>query len=88
MLNAFLEYGITMLAVIIINLLIITVLTKNRIENRTDKIVLLKRLGAGRSRIVRIFMIEVFRESLWCVLTIPLQMIIQFIVYRSQIKKI
>ena len=45
MLNAFLEYGITMLAVIIINLLIITVLTKNRIENRTDKIVLLKRLG-------------------------------------------
>ena len=88
MLNAFLEYGITMLAVIIINLLIITVLTKNRIENRTDKIVLLKRLGAGRSRIVRIFMIEVFRESLWCVFTLPLQMIIQFIVYRSQIKKI
>jgi len=87
-LNAFLEYGITMLAVIIINLLIITVLTKNRIENRTDKIVLLKRLGAGRSRIVRIFMIEVFRESLWCVFTLPLQMIIQFIVYRSQIKKI
>lgn len=87
-LNAFLEYGITMLAVIIINLLIITVLTKNRIENRTDKIVLLKRLGAGRSRIVRIFMIEVLRESLWCVFTLPLQMIIQFIVYRSQIKKI
>ena len=85
MLNAFLEYGITMLAVIIINLLIITVLTKNRIENRTDKIVLLKRLGA---RIVRIFMIEVLRESLWCVFTLPLQMIIQFIVYRSQIKKI
>ena len=80
MLNAFLEYGITMLAVIIINLLIITVLTKNRIENRTDKIVLLKRLGAGRSRIVRIFMIEVLRESLWCVFTLPLQMIIQFIV--------
>ena len=88
MLNAFLEYGITMLAVIIINLLIITVLTKNRIENRTDKIVLLKRLGAGRSRIIRIFMIEVLRESLWCVFTLPLQMIIQFIVYRSQIKKI
>ncbi len=83
--NAILQYGITIIAVIVINMLICAVVARNRLETRKERIELLIRLGAGKSDVHKIFMIESFRESLWCPFTLPIVLIIQGQIYRKNI---
>ena len=77
--NNILQYGITIMAVIIIQLLIMAIIIRNRIESRHGKFILF-RLG--------ICMCEALRESLWCIVTLPLMLILEVLIYSSNIRKL
>ncbi len=83
--NAVLQYGITIIAVIIINMLICAVMARNRLEARRERTQLLLRLGATKEDVRRVFMIEALREALWCVFTLPLVLVIQYVMYKRDI---
>ena len=88
LINAYLRYGITIAAAIVINMLISAIIAQNRLEARKQRIELLLRIGAERKGVRKIFMIEALRESLWCIFTMPLILIIQYIIYTRNIKRI
>ncbi len=87
LINGVLRYGITILAMLIINVLISAIISMNRLEERKERIRCLLRLGADKSRIRRICMIEAFRESLWCVITMPVVLLVQYILYTGEIRR-
>ena len=69
-------------------MLISAIIAQNRLEARKQRIELLLRIGAERKGVRKIFMIEALRESLWCIFTMPLILIIQYIIYTRNIKRI
>lgn len=86
--NAILQYGITMLAAIVVNVLLFAILVKNRIEIRIQRLMLLIKIGADYKRLCHICMLEVARESLWCIFTAPLVMLVSYIIYSKNLKKL
>ncbi|MBQ4283045.1 MAG: hypothetical protein IJB96_03855 [Lachnospira sp.] len=79
------QYGITIVAVIVINMLICAVVAQNRLETRKQRTELLLRLGAEKKQVIQIFMIEAVRESIWCLLTAPVILLIQYLIYKNKI---
>ena len=86
--NNILQYGITILAVVIIQVFIMAIIIRNRIDRRLDRLKLLRHMGMTKGRMIAICMYEVFRESLWCILTMPFIMIAGMIIYAREINKI
>ncbi len=85
--NNILQYGITIIAVIIIQLLIMAIIIRNRLESRWDKLLLLRRIGVTKKKVLGICMREAFRESLWCIFTMPLLMVMELLIYAGSIRK-
>ena len=86
--NNILQYGITIMAVIIIQLLIMAIIIRNRIESRRGKFILFRKMGMTRGKLLGICMREAFRESLWCIVTLPLMLILEVLIYSSNIRKL
>lgn len=86
--NNILQYGITIMAVIIIQLLIMAIIIRNRIESRRGKFILFRKMGMTRGKLLGICMREAIRESLWCIVTLPLMLILEVLIYSSNIRKI
>lgn len=88
LINSILQYGITIIAMIIVQLLIMAIIVRNRMDRRYDKIKLLHGLGMRRGKIVRICMAEALRESLWCVITMPLILLMELLMYAEFVRKL
>ena len=86
--NNILQYGITIMAVIIIQLLIMAIIIRNRIESRRGKFLLFRKMGMTRGKLLGICMREALRESLWCIVTLPLMLILEVLIYSSNIRKL
>ena len=86
--NNILQYGITIMAVIIIQLLIMAIIIRNRIESRRGKFSLFRKMGMTRGKLLGICMREALRESLWCIVTLPLMLILEVLIYSSNIRKL
>lgn len=86
--NNILQYGITIMAVIIIQLLIMAIIIRNRIESRRGKFILFRKMGMTRGMLLGICMREAIRESLWCIVTLPLMLILEVLIYSSNIRKL
>ena len=86
--NNILQYGITIMAVIIIQLLIMAIIIRNRIESRRGKFILFRKMGMTRGKSLGICMREALRESLWCIVTLPLMLILEVLIYSSNIRKL
>ncbi len=86
--NAILQYGITMLAAIVVNVLLSAILVKNRIEARIQRLRLLVRLGTDYKRLCHICMLESLTESFWCIFTAPLVIMVSYVIYRRNLKKL
>ena len=86
--NNILQYGITIMAVIIIQLLIMAIIIRNRIESRRGKFILFRKMGMTRGKLLGICMREALRESLWCIVTLPLMLILEVLIYSSNIRKL
>lgn len=85
-LNAFMQYGITIIAAIVVNICICLILLKNRLEKKKDRMKLLSRLGMTKKELFRINMREVLREELWCIFTLPIQVVIAGLMIRGFVK--
>lgn len=88
LINSILQYGITIIAMIVVQLLIMAIIVRNRMDRRYDKIKLLHGLGMRRGKIVRICMAEALRESLWCVITMPLILLMELLMYAGFVRKL
>ena len=88
LINSILQYGITIIAMIVVQLLIMAIIVRNRMDRRYDKIKLLHGLGMRRGKIVRICMAEALRESVWCVITMPLILLMELLMYAGFVRKL
>ena len=88
LINSILQYGITIISMIVVHLLIMAIVVRNRMDRRYDKIKLLHGLGMRRGKIVRICMAEALRESLWCVITMPLILLMELLMYAEFVRKL
>ncbi|MGN0318235.1 MAG: hypothetical protein ACI4E1_09935 [Lachnospira sp.] len=87
-LDSLLQYGFTVIAVTVIDIIIYTILIKNRLENRKKKYSLLKLLGKTNSGLSRIALGEIALETIWCIFTMPLQMLIAKIIVSKFMKEL
>lgn len=88
LINSILQYGITIIAMIVVQLLIMAIIVRNRMDRRYDKIKHLHGLGMRRGKIVRICMVEALRESVWCVITMPLILLMELLMYAGFVRKL
>jgi hypothetical protein len=45
-------------------------------------------MGMTRGKLLGICMCEALRESLWCIVTLPLMLILEVLIYSSNIRKL
>lgn len=83
LINAFLLYGVTIISVIVINVFVCAVIARNRLEARRGRIEQLKNMGSTKGSLLKVFMIESVRESVWCIFTMPVIVLWQYIIYRK-----
>lgn len=65
-----------------------TIVIRNRINRRKEKIKLLHSLGMRRGKIVSVCMLEALRESVWCVITMPLLLLMELLMFRGFVRKL
>ena len=86
--NSILQYGITIIAMIVMQLLIMAIVIRNRINRRKEKMMLLHSLGMRRGKIVSVCMLEALRESVWCVITMPLLLLMELLMFTGFVRKL
>lgn len=87
-LNSILQYGITMIAAFVVDLLVCVILVKNRLAARKQKLLLMVHLGADKGKLRKVCCLEIVRESVWCIFTAPLKILIEYMMYRKNIKRL
>lgn len=88
LINSILQYGITIIAMIVMQLLIMAIVIRNRINRRKEKMKLLHSLGMRRGKIVSVCMLEALRESVWCVITMPLLLLMELLMFTGFVRKL
>ena len=88
LINSILQYGITIIAMIVMQLLIMAIVIRNRINRRKEEMQLLHSLGMRRGKIVSVCMIEALRESVWCVITMPLLLLMELMMFTGFVRKL
>ena len=88
LINSILQYGITIIAMIVMQLLIMAIVIRNRINRRKEKMTLLHSLGMRRGKIVSVCMLEALRESVWCVITMPLLLLMELLMFTGFVRKL
>lgn len=88
LINSILQYGITIIAMIVMQLLIMAIVIRNRINRRKEKMMLLHSLGMRRGKIVSVCMLEALRESVWCVITMPLLLLMELLMFTGFVRKL
>lgn len=88
LINNILQYGITIIAMIVMQLLIMAIVIRNRINRRKEKMKLLHSLGMRRGKIVSVCMLEALRESVWCVITMPLLLLMELLMFTGFVRKL
>lgn len=88
LINSILQYGITIIAMIVMQLLIMAIVIRNRINRRKEKLMLLHSLGMRRGKIVSVCMLEALRESVWCVITMPLLLLMELLMFTGFVRKL
>ena len=86
--NNILQYGITIFAVVVIQLLIMAIIIRNRIAGRCDKFLLFRRMGMTKGKLLGICMREALSESLWCIFTMPLMLLVELLIYYGSIRRL
>ena len=51
-------------------------------------VILFRKMGMTRGKLLGICMCEALRESLWCIVTLPLMLILEVLIYSSNIRKL
>ncbi len=81
-------YGFSLLAAVLVELAVGFIITKSRMEEYKSRILLLKRMGAGKKDIFSIFIRQNIREAVWSVFIAPFKLLIESLVILKTINSL
>ena len=79
---------LSLIHILVMQLLIMAIVIRNRINRRKEKMMLLHSLGMRRGKIVSVCMLEALRESVWCVITMPLLLLMELLMFTGFVRKL
>lgn len=86
--ETFLLYGFSLIACILVDIIVGIIVVKNRMEKYKERITILKRTGADEPKLIKIFMAECIRQSLWCIFTAVFMVVVEYFIVRKSVKSI
>lgn len=78
-------YGFSGLAALIVYILVSMVVVLNRMDRNKNNLSILKQTGANKSTLIKICMIECIRENIWCIVVLPIMIVIDFIIISRRV---
>jgi len=83
--TSMLQNIVTVLLAIGVNIVVMCLLSGNRFRNRKKRFDTLIQVGMSKKQLLQICILEVLREDIWCIITLPIMLPIQYILYRVKI---
>ncbi|MDD5827802.1 MAG: ABC transporter permease [Lachnospira sp.] len=81
-------YGFSLLAAVLVELAVGFIITRSRMEEYKSRILLLKRMGAGKRDIFGIFIRQNIREAVWSVFIAPFKLLLESLVILKTINSL
>lgn len=81
-------YGFILATAVIVYITVSIIILNNRLDKYQDRIRILKHNGADVNVLVKICMIESVRELIWCIILMPVLLLIHFIIIKYKCSKI
>jgi len=79
---------VTIFLAVLINIVVIGLFSANRFRNRKARFVNLYKLGMSKKQLKQICMLESAREDIWCIVTMPIVLLIQYIYYHTKLSRL
>ena len=83
--TSMLQNIVTIVLAIGVATVVMSLLTANRFRNRKKRFTNLYNIGMSKKQIKQLCMIEAIRENLWCLITLPIVLLIQYIYYSNKV---
>ncbi|MBE5964733.1 MAG: ABC transporter permease [Lachnospira sp.] len=86
--TSMLQNIVTIFLAVLINIVVIGLFSANRFRNRKARFVNLYKLGMSKKQLKQICMLESAREDIWCIVTMPIVLLIQYIYYHTKLSRL
>lgn len=86
--EAYILYGFTGITAFLVYMIVSLIILKNRLFQFSDRIKILRNTGASKDIIFDMYMKQSIREMLWCIMLMPLMIILNIICIKRYIRNL
>lgn len=86
--EAYILYGFTGITAFLVYMIVSLIILKNRFFQFSDRIKILRNTGASKDIIFDMYMKQSIREMLWCIMLMPLMIILEIICIKRYIRNL
>lgn len=86
--EAYILYGFTGITAFLVYMIVSLIILKNRFFQFSDRIKILRNTGASKDMIFDMYMKQSIREMLWCIMLMPLMIILDIICIKRYIRNL
>lgn len=86
--EAYIIYGFTGITAFLVYMIVSLIILKNRLFQFSDRIKILRNTGANKDIIFDMYMKQSIREMLWCIMLMPLMIILNIICIKRYIRNL
>ena len=86
--TSIMQNAVTVILALFMNIMVAIMFAQNRCNNRTKQFEILYRNGMTKKKILIMSMYEVIREDIWCIITLPIVILLQFFTYKIKLIKL
>lgn len=86
--EAYILYGFTGITAFLVYMIVSLIILKNRLFQFSDRIKILRNTGANKDIIFDMYMKQSIREMLWCIMLMPLMIILNIICIKRYIRNL
>lgn len=86
--EAYILYGFTGITAFLVYMIVSLIILKNRLFQFSDRIKILRNIGANKDIIFDMYMKQSIREMLWCIMLMPLMIILNIICIKRYIRNL
>lgn len=86
--EAYILYGFTGITAFLVYMIVSLIILKNRLFQFSDRIKILRNTGANKDIIFDMYMKQSIREMLWCIMLMPLMIILDIICIKRYIRNL
>lgn len=86
--EAYILYGFTGITAFLVYMIVSLIILKNRLFQFSDRIKILRNIGANKDIIFDMYMKQSIREMLWCIMLMPLMIILDIICIKRYIRNL